>query len=138
MLSKVKKIKRFNYELDENNYVIKLTHENNPSFDESKPVIETYGRIAPYLSKIVDGKIDNSKPSERYLAEELKNKKAILRMNRKNILEAFDKYKTNIIYGIITESENDKISIIEWYQKILDLDESAFENIPEAIKYYLS
>ena len=60
-----------------------------------------------------------------------------LRLKRKPLLEAFDKYKSNVNYGIIVENENTRSIIVAWYNDILNLKESAFEEIPEAIKYYL-
>lgn len=62
-----------------------------------------------------------------------------LRNKRKPLLEAFDKYKTNVNYGIIVEDEETKGRIISWYSDLLNLVESAFkeDNIPSEIKYYL-
>lgn len=60
-----------------------------------------------------------------------------LRSKRQIILEAFDKYKINVYYGIAQESDETKSKILKWYQNILDLNESAFTNIPEVIQYYL-
>ena len=62
-----------------------------------------------------------------------------LRNKRKPLLEAFDKYKTNVNYGIVVEDEETKGRIIAWYSDLLNLVESAFEedNIPSEIKYYL-
>ena len=58
-----------------------------------------------------------------------------LRAERVNILKAFDIYKTNVIYGI--EEETHKEEIMAWYQQILDLEEEAFNNMPEQIQRYL-
>lgn len=63
-----------------------------------------------------------------------------LRRLREPLLTAFDKYKSNVNYGIIQESEVRKNIIIEWYKKILDLNEDYItkeENIPYEILYYL-
>ena len=60
-----------------------------------------------------------------------------LRARRKVLLEAFDKYKSNVNYGIIVENEITRSIIVAWYNDLLDLKENAFEEIPEAIKYYL-
>ncbi len=60
-----------------------------------------------------------------------------LRTKRSVILEAFDKYKINVYYGITIETTELKEQILEWYQQLLDLNEEAFNNIPKAIKYYL-
>lgn len=62
-----------------------------------------------------------------------------LREYRKILLEAFDKYKSNINYGIAIEDEETRAIIVSWYSDLLNLVESAFEedNIPSEIKYYL-
>ena len=67
-------------------------------------------------------------------AEEIK---ANLREQRERLLVAFDKYKSNVQYGIEYEIQTQHESMIAWYEDLLDLKGSAFENIPERIKYYL-
>lgn len=64
----------------------------------------------------------------------------IKRRKRRMLLEAFDKYKTNVAYGVETEDSTTHTKIVKWYQDLLDLKNSAFivENIPTRIKYYLS
>ena len=44
-----------------------------------------------------------------------------LRGKRKPLLEAFDIHKTNISYGVETETEEERQVIITWYQSVLDL-----------------
>ena len=56
---------------------------------------------------------------------------------RADLLRAFDKYKTNVQYGIEQESQEAKEEIMQWYKDLLDLQGVAFENIPERVKYYL-
>ena len=60
-----------------------------------------------------------------------------LRAMREPLLIAFDKYKSNVNYGVEFESETDKINIITWYRLLLELNEYAFVNVPERVKYYL-
>lgn len=72
------------------------------------------------------------------VSRENEYKNSELRAQRKDILNAFDIYKTNVSFGIEEiESDADKIIILAWYQDLLDLKESAFENIPEAIQKYM-
>ena len=77
--------------------------------------------------------------NEEKLAIIKKHKLDELRNKRRPLLEAFDKYKSNINYGIIVENEETRATIISWYSDLLNLVESAFEedNIPSEIKYYL-
>lgn len=60
-----------------------------------------------------------------------------LREKRKNLLLAFDKYKTNVQYGIEEESVIQHNKIMEWYHDLLDLKSEAFNNVPAKIQYYL-
>ena len=63
-----------------------------------------------------------------------------LRRLREPLLIAFDKYKSNVNYGVEIESEEQRTKIIKWYNAIKDLNENYIvkeENIPERIRYYL-
>lgn len=60
-----------------------------------------------------------------------------LRAKREPLLTAFDKYKSNVVYGVEFESEEQRQKIIAWYRLLLELNEFAFENVPERVKYYL-
>lgn len=63
-------------------------------------------------------------------AEEIKAK---LRIQRESLLVAFDKWEK----AVLRDREQDDYLIMLWYQDLLDLKESAFENIPERVRYYL-
>lgn len=73
---------------------------------------------------------DNTKDLKRQHLEELRAK-------RETLLIAFDKYKSNVNYGVEFESETDRINIITWYRLLLELNEKAFVNVPDRVKYYL-
>lgn len=60
-------------------------------------------------------------------------KKAQLRVKREPLLIAFDKWEKAVIRG----REEDSAEIMQWYQDLLDLVESAFENVPDRINYYM-
>lgn len=66
-----------------------------------------------------------------------KHSQEVLRKQRVLIFKAFDIYKTNVEYGIIEETQEQHDDIISWYQKCLDLDYNAINNVPECIKRYL-
>lgn len=59
--------------------------------------------------------------------------KKVLRAKRKPLLDAFDKWEKAVLRG----REQDDYYIMAWYNNLKDLQESAFESIPEKIKYYL-
>ena len=59
------------------------------------------------------------------------------RQLREPILKAFDIYKSNVYYGIIKETEAEHTKVMEWYNKLCDLDIQAVENIPVLIKKYI-
>lgn len=56
---------------------------------------------------------------------------------RKPILTAFDVYKTNIMYGIDAETEQEHNDIVDWYKQVLDLKQEAIDNVPPKIKRYM-
>lgn len=67
-----------------------------------------------------------------------------LRSLRKPLLTAFDIYKSNVLYGIIEETEEEHSQILEWYNSLLTMNaksitsvEEAIKNVPEKIKQYL-
>ena len=69
-----------------------------------------------------------------FTAEEMNlQKKQLLRQRRVILLEAFDKWEK----AVMRSRELDDSSIMEWYYKLLDLDEYSIENIPTRIQYYL-
>lgn len=78
--------------------------------------------------------IKDGKAIMTYAKKENKNK---LRSQRELILTAFDKYKTNVLYGIEPETEEQKKEVIEYYNKLLALDEDAIKNVPSYLKYYM-
>lgn len=73
--------------------------------------------------------------------EDLKKQKLEeLRAKREPLLNAFDKYKSNVVYGVEIENDTQRSIILNWYQQIKDLNENYIvkeENIPNKIKYYL-
>lgn len=56
---------------------------------------------------------------------------------RAPLLEAFDIYKTNVLYGIESETLTEKESIREWYIALLNLDASALLSVPDKIAKYI-
>lgn len=61
------------------------------------------------------------------------NRLAGLRSKREPLLLAFDKWEKAVLRGRETDSE----TVMLWYQDLLDLKNTAFESIPDAVKYYL-
>ena len=74
---------------------------------------------------------------EKYNERKQENSKEELRAKRVPLLKAFDVYKSNVNYGVEFEDETDRINIITWYRLLLELNEKAFESVPERVKYYL-
>jgi hypothetical protein len=120
--------------LDENNYIIGYATigdiEDSIEADVEIPADFEIGVYKYENNKLVK---DISKADTR-VQEELQNE---LRAQREPILKAFDIYKTNVQYGIDTETAEEHLIIIMWYQDLLDLKESAFINIPDKIKRYM-
>ena len=61
----------------------------------------------------------------------------ILRMERERLFRAFDIYKANVRYGMISESEEEHTLITEWYRKALDLDAGSIRDHPIVLNRYL-
>ena len=101
---------------------IEITKEQYDEYQEKKSGYER-------TIEIKDGKVIMT-----YVKKENKNK---LRSQREAILTAFDKYKTNVLYGIETETEEQKNEVIEYYNKLLALDEDTINNIPSYLRYYM-
>lgn len=64
-------------------------------------------------------------------------KKNFLRNKRKPILTALDSYKSSVAFGTEIETPEQHQRIIAWYEDLKELKESAFENIPERVAYYI-
>lgn len=60
-----------------------------------------------------------------------------LRTLRAPLLDAFDIYKSNVYYGIITETDKQHAAIVAWYHDLCDLKESAISEPPAGIRKYL-
>jgi hypothetical protein len=60
-----------------------------------------------------------------------------IRELRAPLLDAFDVYKTNCIYGIVQESAEERAKVIEWYTRLLNLDASALTEVPPTIQRYV-
>lgn len=86
----------------------------------------------------LDDNLNISKTLNQEKVNEINERKLNkLRAKRKPLLEAFDKYKSNVNYGIVVEDETTRAKIVAWYNDLLNLVETAFENIPSEIQYYL-
>lgn len=69
-----------------------------------------------------------------YTAQEIEERRLeTLRSKRVSLLTAFDKWEKAVLRG----RELDDEAVMQWYQDLLDLKESAFENVPARVKYYL-
>ena len=64
-------------------------------------------------------------------------KEDALRTLREPLLAAFDIYKVNVQYGILTETEEEHDSVTAWYKALCDLDETAIREVPAKIKKYV-
>ena len=71
------------------------------------------------------------------LLENAKRNIEVLRTQRARLFKAFDIYKSNVEYGVISETQEEHYQIVEWYQKCLDLDYNAINNYPSVLERYL-
>ena len=63
--------------------------------------------------------------------------KDVKRQLRKPLLNALDIYDKNVTKGRVTETAEEKVSVDKWYKALLDLEDWAFNDIPEKVKRYL-
>lgn len=68
------------------------------------------------------------------LPEEQKN---VYRQRREPLLNALDIYDKNVSKGRITETETEKAEVDKWYNALLNLEEWAFDSVPEKVKKYI-
>lgn len=71
------------------------------------------------------------------LLESVNTNTEYLREKRNKVFKAFDIYKQNVNYGILTETKAKHNEILEWYQNCLDLNNEAINNVPDEIKPFL-
>ena len=71
------------------------------------------------------------------LLNRAKNNVVVLRQKREKLFKAFDIYKSNIEYGLITETDEAHQRIASWYLLTLDLDYNAITNYPPELDRYL-
>lgn len=65
--------------------------------------------------------------------ENLETERTELRSERAKAFKAFDIYKTNVQYGIVSETEEAHARIVMWYDACLDLEAEAIRNMPKEI-----
>jgi hypothetical protein len=115
----VKILSRITYVLDENG--IEITEEDLNQIGKTKCFDVENNCVVDYdntIDKIIEHKNE-------------------LRSKRVPLLKAFDVYKSSVAYGVEFENEEQRDEIVKWYTALLHLEESAFEVIPERIRYYL-
>ena len=71
------------------------------------------------------------------LLNRAKNNVVVLRQKREKLFKAFDIYKSNIQYGLITETDEAHQRIASWYLLALDLDYNSITNYPPELDRYL-
>ena len=65
------------------------------------------------------------------------NSPEVLRARRKKVFKAFDIYKENVNYHIVSEDTETHNRIIAWYEACLNLEKEALYNVPSEIERYL-
>ena len=64
-------------------------------------------------------------------------KEDALRTMREPLLAAFDIYKSNVQYGIQTETEEEHDEVLKWYDALLDLEPESMRNVPYGVAKYV-
>ncbi len=60
-----------------------------------------------------------------------------IRQLRKPLLAAFDIYKGNVLYGVITETEAEREAVLAWYQALLAREVWPLSQIPAGVLPYV-
>lgn len=126
---------------------IKLFTENNritgyqtfPITDDMIEINNLPDDLTSGKYNLVNGQIVEVGYTEEKLNELEENKLNELRSQRAPLLQAFDKYRSAVSYGIVTETEKEHKAILEWYNNLLDIENAnvSKEAIPKKIIYYL-
>lgn len=77
--------------------------------------------------------LKNENGREFRLNSNKEKKDKMLRKKREPLLTAFDKWEK----AVLREREVDDSAVMQWYENLKQLKDSAFETIPERIAYYL-
>ena len=72
----------------------------------------------------------------KYL-EDQEIRDAILRQLRRPVLNAFDIYKSNVLYGVREETPEEKAEVLAWYRAVLDLEQEAIMTPHPAVASYM-
>ncbi len=72
----------------------------------------------------------------KYL-EDKEIRDALLRQLRRPALNAFDIYKSNVLYGVREETPEEKAEVLAWYRAALDLEQEAIMTPHTAIAAYM-
>lgn len=128
-----------NENLENGKYVVITSKFNCQSFPlNDKAIFVTYEDLEAIDNKTKCFDLENNCVIDYDNTQDLEIAKLEeLRAKREPLLIAFDKYKSNVNYGVEFESEEEREQIIAWYRLLLELNEFAFEIVPERVKYYL-
>lgn len=131
-------------------YILPLSNNDYQTFPISTPAGDFLQGVIEITEEEYEGIKNHTKSFDPTLThvvdfyktpEEIQREQEFLlqekRARRYQLLIAFDKYKTNVYYGIEQESQEDHNLILNWYHNLLDLSDEALENIPKRVKYYL-
>jgi hypothetical protein len=122
-----------NYTLDSNKYIVNLV---TFPFDESKPWVDD-SNFVEGLSRVINGKIDNTLPSERFF--ELKKDENVSRFRevRTKLLERYDILRINVLNGDIDPETSQPYAPItqaekQWRLSMLNFTESVTHETKES------
>ena len=125
---------------DENTMKVIGFDIDKPNIIENRPyILVEEERHMPLVEMANSGRelyVKNVEKAEFDLRDIVFSEEEILRdkrFNREPLLLAFDKWEKAVLRG----REDDDEFIMQWYQDLLDLKDSAFETVPDRIKYYL-
>lgn len=118
--------------------IVILSKFNCQSFPLNDKAIEVSEEVLAQIGKTKCFDVENNCVIDYDNSEDEKErKKQELRAKREPLLRAFDIYKSNVSYGVLTETTAQHDEVVTWYNNILELNALAIENPIECIKKYL-
>lgn len=118
--------------------IVILNKFNCQSFPLNDKAIEVSEEVLAQIGKTKCFDVENNRVIDYDNTDDLfAEKQQELRAKREPLLKAFDIYKTNVMYGLVDETDGEHLSITNWYRAILELDENAIENYPMKVGAYL-
>ena len=115
------------------------SYELNPELEQKFRQYRAFSKLVFDAEGNLVDIVEDSDKKAAWEAEEAANRPDPLTENLKEVrkqraryLKAFDIYKSNVSYGVETETEEQKAEVLAWYSALLDITELVTaESVPD-------